>query len=682
LLPLRGFGAFLLVLWTFLALPALGIDRVSLIAWAIFLATLAVAAARPALVDRARSALLDVSPRTFVVSAAVIAVLLSYLFVSGPMRDRPVSIDATVYLLQARALAHGHLGMPIPEPRQMFGGRFLFEGTDGHLYGVFPPGFPLFLSPFVALGVPLLVGPVLAGTLVLAQALLGRAIEGQLGFATRFSILLSLPSFARVVETADLLSHAFVAVLATVAIALAIEARTKPTPQRLLLIGAAVGWALIARLLDGVVIAIFVAVVLRGRVLLPILTMLPFLTFFALAQKAATGSFAIPTQSLYFARSDFPPTCHRLGFGVDVGCMVEHGDERNSFGADGYTTIDALRVVRERASGLCGDLFGFAPLAFVAFTRVVRDKRDVFLGGAVVTFTLAYGLFYYGNAPIFGARHLFPIAALFWLLAARAVEEPLHPRLVGLPIAMVLAGGFAFVPRWLVGSHQVLNGARARVDVRAVIDRSELQRGLVVTDDELSWIAAFDPYRDGSQRIVVRFDRSGLKDVRRAYPQLPVHNVIEGDVLQTTQLPPPPPGLLFELERAWPSFVRPNGVGTRVVNTRGCCKVDSSGERALFVLASREQGSFSIPFTTARADKLTLRVDGLVAPDYGTWAIDVDGHALPTFEGYAPEVAAKKGDAAMVDLPAGAHTITFRCTGKHAESRGYLGAFDALVGTP
>ncbi len=684
MLPLRGLGAFLLILWTFLALPAFGVDRLSLIGWGLVAATLFVCAARPAIVERARTALLAIPPRTFLVAAAVVAALVSYLLVSGPMRDRPISIDATVYLLQARALSHGHLGMPIPEPRQLFGGRFLFEGPDGHLYGVFPPGFPLFLAPFVALGAPLLVGPVLAAALVFAQGLLGRAVEGRVGFATRFAILLSLPSFARAVETADLLSHAFVAVLGTVAIALAIEARTRPTTARLLLLGAAVGWALIARLLDGVVIAVLVAVVLRGRVLLPILTILPFLTFLAFAQKAATGSFTVPTQTLYFARSDFPATCHRLGFGVDVGCAVEHGDERNAFGPDGYTATDALRIVRERASALGGDLFGFAPVALLAFARAVRrgERRDVLLASAVVAFTLAYGLFYYGNAPIFGARHLFPVAALFWLLAARAVEEPLHPRLLGLPLAVLVAAAFAATPRWLWSGRQVYGAAGARVDVRSVIEKNQLQRGLIVTDDELSWIAAFDPYRDGPERIVVRFDRSGLKDLRRAHPGLPVHNVLEGDVLQTAQLPVPPPGLLLELERAWPSFVRPSGVGTRVVNTKGCCKVESSGERALFVFAAKPGDSFAIPFTTPRAEKLSLRVDGLVAPDYGTWSISVDGRALPPWEGYAADVAARKGEAVTVDLAAGLHTLTFRCTGKRAESRGYLGAFDALVGTP
>ena len=68
----------------------------------------------------------------------------------------------------------------------------------------------------------------------------------------------------------------------------------------------------------------------------------------------------------YFARSDWPPTCHRLGFGRDIGCRVEHPGARESFGDDGYSWTDALRVSRERAVGLGSDLFGLGARAFFA----------------------------------------------------------------------------------------------------------------------------------------------------------------------------------------------------------------------------------------------------------------------------------------------------------------------------
>jgi hypothetical protein len=531
---------------------------------------------------------------------------------------------------------------------------------------------------------------VIAVLLVLAQWLLGRAIEGRDGVATRLAIVLSLPSVGRGTETADLLSHAFVAVLGTVAIALAIEERAKASRWRLIAIGAAMGWATIARLLDGVIFGVLVAALLAGHVplrrqMLALVATLPFLALLLFSQKAATGSFVVPTQSAFFARSDWPPTCHRLGFGADVGCAVEHMDERAVFGTDGYTLDDAVRVVRERARMLGSDLFGFAALALLGFASVIvrGRRRDAFLAASVVGFTLAYGLFYYGNAMVFGARHLFPIAPLFWLLVARALVEPLHPRLgTSLVVSALVAGAIGAAPRWLFSTAIMRKDAAKRVDVRGVIEREHLSRGLVVTGDDLSFVAGFDPYRDGRDRIVVRFDGSGLKDLRRMHPALPIHAVLEGDTVQTQQLAVPPPGIQLEIERAWPSFMQPKDLGARVVNTKACCNAESSGERALFIFVAKEGATLSIPFTVARAGRFALRVDGLTAPDYGTWSIRVDDHALPDWDGYAPNIAHKQGTASTpLELAAGPHTLTFTCTGKRPESRGTLATFDTLIGT-
>jgi len=703
--PPRPFGAIRLVgvlfvlLWTFLALPGFSRDRASLLAFGVLAVVLVASVRVPALVTRARELVSAPSTRSFVIGSALAAAFVSYLLVSGPMRDRPLSIDAVVYLFQARALSHGHFGVPLPEPHQLFGGRFLFEGVDGLLHGVFPPGFPLFLVPFVWIGMPMLAGPVTAAMLVVSQWLLGRAVEGEDGLATRLSILISLPSFARAVETGDLLSHAFVAALGTAAIALALLCRERASAPRLLAIGAALGFATSARLLDGILFGTVVlglllhAVVTRRlramQLALPAVSFLPFVAVVLLANKASSGSFWIPTQSTYFARSDWPSTCHRLGFGWDVGCAVEHGDERNSFGPDGYTAIDAVRVVRERAGVIGGDLFGLAPLLLVGLLGVVLHgvAADALLATMVVGFTVAYGLFYYGNAAIFGARHLFPIAPFAWLLVARAVARPASPRFHHAPaVAVVAAVVFAFVPRWLFGMNAVSRANGSRLDLRGVIDRAGIDKGLVVTGDDLAWLAAFDPSADGPSRILVRFDGSGLKDLRRTYPDLPVHAVLEGDTVQTQKMAPVPPGLLVELERTWPSFVRPlatNGVGTKVINAKNCCKLEASGEKALFVFQARGGDAFEVPFTAPLAGRFTLRLEGLVAPDYGTWSVRVDDHELPAWDGYAKELGLQKGaPSAPIELAAGHHTITFRCTGKRPESTGFLGAFDALVGSP
>lgn len=694
--PTRAVGVALLAVWVFLSWTGVPHDAAA-IAGVIGLVAGVSVAMKTSLGERAVTLLKTPTTRNFVVGAAIAAAVVSYVLGGGPMRSRPLSIDAVVYLLQARALSHGHFGAVIPEPRQLFGARFLFEGADGRLHGVFPPGFPLFLVPFAVIGVPMLAGPVTAALLVIAQWLLGRAIEGEDGVATRLAIVLSIPSFARAIETSDLLSHAFVAALGTAAVALALLVREKATTLRMLAIGALLGWATSARFLDGLVIGVAVAGILvhavatrrvtPAQLLLPIVSFVPFVALVLAQNRAASGSWLVPNQSTYFMRSDWPTHCHRLGFGWDVGCAVEHNDERKSFGPDGYGPGDALRIVRERAGVIGGDLFGFGPLMLVALGAVLLTSAavDLWLAMLVIGFTVAYGLFYYGNAPMYGARHLFPIAPIAWLLAARAVSAKSRferAPMLGLALAMFAS----FVPRWMFGMGAVSRAQESRLDLRGVIDRAGLDRGLIVTGDDFAWLAAFDPAADGDARVLVRFDGSGLKDLRRLHPEWPVHAVLEGEKVQTQQMPPVPPGLMVELDRAWPSYVRPFGVdavGTRVINAKTCCKVEASGERVLYVFHANPGSTFEVPFTAPVAGRFALRVDGMSAPDYGTWSISVDGHPLPAWDGWSKDFALKRGTPSEpVELGAGRHVLRFSCAGKNPESTGYRGSFDTLIGAP
>jgi hypothetical protein len=697
-LPLLG--ALAAIAWAAMGL----LDRA---AWPWFgLAALAVAAAaslglRPLAVGAER-ALLAPPRRLFVGACAVAAAGLSWWVHRGTLLGNPLSIDAGIYLAEARALAHGHLGMRAPAPAPAFGLHFLFEGPDGLLYGVFPVGWPLAIAPFAALGAPAAAGPAVAAALVLAQAALGRSLGAAGGdpargeLATRASLLASLTSFARAVETADLMSHAFVAVLAAAAMALALRPPGVRGRGRAIAIGACVGWAIAARLLDGAVLAAAVGGALawraEGRRALgwAAAGAAPFVALLLVEQHAATGAWLVPTQTAYFERADWPPDCHRVGLGATVGCTVEHSDVVSAFGPGGYGPREALRVLRDRAGTFGEDLFGFAPLVLLAFSPVAlaASAVDAVAVAFVLALSLAYALFYYGNALYFGARHLFPAAPFAWLLAARGaalmrgraggggwLDTP-HAR--GAAVLVLLGVSAACGARvWAARAAGASERQAQRSDLRRTLDLQQADRAILRSRDQTAIGAAFDPWGQ-PERLYPLDDGSGVVEVRRAHPGVPVFLSLPHDDVGRLVPAPPPPGLLVELERAFPSYQRPFGLSARPLGQAG----GASAGAVLGLLHARPGASIDVPFDVTRPGTYRLRVDGALGPDQGDYALGLDGEPLADWAGYAPEPRVQRGSPAVRALAAGRHTLTARCTGRDPASTGYDGRLDAIVGEP
>jgi hypothetical protein len=618
----------------------------------------------------------------------------------------PVVIDGGVYLMQARAMAHLHFGMRVPLPLQAFSNHFVLEGPDRQLYGVFPPGWPLAIVPFVWAGAPMLIGPVLAALLVIAQAALGRVLGQAAGdadageLAMRASLLLSLPSYARAVHTADLMSHGFVATLAAVAMTFAIRlakidpAGTRRSRLSAAVLGGCVGWAIAARLLDGAILALAIGGVLvwtrhgRRAVGWACAGAAPFVLLVLVEQRCATGAWLLPTQTVYFANSDWPPTCHRLGVGADVGCSVEHASVVAGFGPEGYDLRAALHTARERARVLGEDLLGFPPLLLLGFAPLALGASVVDALGMAFLFamTLAYGLFYYENATLYGARHLFPAAPFVWLLASRAsVHIPHrsrgwwdagHARASALFILLVVASVGARAG-WQKHGSAIAASQADRSDLRRSLARGRIDRAIVLSRDQTAVAAAFDSWTDGDDRLFAVDDGSRLVELRRAHPGLPFLVSLPGDQLGTLFAPPPPPSVLVELERAWPTFVRPSGLGASRVAHDG-----ANGGAVLRLSHSRPGTEVGIPFETAARGNFEIRVLGLVGPDQGDYAMWLDGAPLGDWHGYDAQSAPRGSEPVPIVLGAGRHLLKVRCVGRDSKSEGYAALLDQLVGEP
>src|SRR6266850_316482 len=123
---------------------------------------------------------LAADPRSFVAVITLVlaaAALLVY-------RAHPLSMDEYAPLFQARVFARGRLAAQVPPelvPRLIpdFPRWFIEAAPSGAMLSAYWPGFALLLTPFVWIGCPWLLNPLLGGaTLLLAWRLAGRLWPG------------------------------------------------------------------------------------------------------------------------------------------------------------------------------------------------------------------------------------------------------------------------------------------------------------------------------------------------------------------------------------------------------------------------------------------------------------------------------------------------------------------------
>ena len=547
---------------------------------------------------------------------------------------------------------------------------------------------------------------VVGAALAAAQYLLARKVTAD-EFAARLSLLMVAPTYARAVETSDLLSHAFVGTLSAFAVVLALGLRAAPHWRRAALLGACVGWVFAARMLDGFVLAAVVTATLGGAAVarrfplrligVGVLAGLPFIAMVAVQQREATGSFRTAAVLEYANRSDHPRGCLRLGFGREIGCSLEHPGERRSFGPDGYTPDDAFRIVSERTGRFGDENFFGAWVAVLAFAAVVAFPSTEALIAALyaVGLTTAYGLFYYGSGIVHGARHVFPALPFVAALLARALHEAagaLAPRVAAgrwsrarwqgaLALGHLALGAVFFPSMWREGKRRIKRVQDPRIAIRPLMAREHITRGIVLVPDVHSYLEALDPWTDGAERVLVYSDNAGEADLRRYHPDLPVFMVVDERTVLRVGSSAPGPGLRLEMERAWPSLQRPIGLSAGIIHTLECCLIPTSGMRALRVFAVEPRGRLGVPFDLAYPGRYRFRMHGVVGVDQGRFQLSVDGRALQVWDGYAPRPAPARGEwSAPVDLSAGRHWLVARALPRTPPSTGDDAMFDLFEG--
>src|SRR5579883_1929875 len=316
-------------------------DRAALVALALGVALLAVALVPrgprwlgafidlPSAVDVRRR-------RRFLTVASFAAAFLSLGYIALYLRGGPRAADASGYWLQGRALSHGWLAWPVPDPTASFRARDLVFRMPDKLAGSLPPGFPLLLAAGFVVGAPMLIGPLVAAVLVPATWWLAHEVAADAGEAparaegiARVAAGLSIVSASLRYHTADVLPYGATAAAVAAATACALRARRTGRARALgacgIVLGLLVAIRPAAALPVGVAAAVLGAgVAPRGRSLAWLLAAVtPGALLLLAANHAATGhAFVFP--AVAGAAAEEPAAAHARTALSAWGCLRDH----------------------------------------------------------------------------------------------------------------------------------------------------------------------------------------------------------------------------------------------------------------------------------------------------------------------------------------------------------------------
>jgi hypothetical protein len=357
-------------------------------------------------------------PAVYLSAAAAVAVASYLLFHVAVLGGVPHVSDEVVYLFQAQTLARGHLAAPAPALPEFF--RYLnvvIDAGRGVWFGIYPPGWPAVLAPFVKLG----IGP-WANALVNAAALLTiyrLACEFTGRRIAQLALLLGLASPFAWAMGASYLAHPLALLLTAGAMLGITVGLRRDRPPYIIGAGALVGILATVRPLDALAVGTVLAALLLWQrtwkaALLMTAAAAPFVALLLLYNRALTGSAFLFPQQLYNPRD-------ALGFGPSIGKIA-------TYGTVGHTPLKAAWNLGQNLRSLATNLFGwpfvsFAFVPFAYFTRRSRRRRGLLLLTALaVAVTLGYACYWY-DGVMYGARFYYLLMPLWLVLTAQGMAQ-------------------------------------------------------------------------------------------------------------------------------------------------------------------------------------------------------------------------------------------------------------------
>ncbi|MDX1649161.1 MAG: hypothetical protein R3263_04835, partial [Myxococcota bacterium] len=388
---------------------------------------------------------------------------------------------------------------------------------DGRWHGIMSPGWPALLAPGVAVGLPGLVNPLLAGLAVVGLHRYLRRSGASPALSRLAALALAVSPFLVVLAASSMAHPASLALFVGFALAWR-RALDEGHRRAAALAGLALALGILVRPLDAVVTALPFGAVLawrarRAPALRPAVALLAAGGVLGVGltlayNQAITGDPRVFAQARYFEEVT-PGQRFGLGFGDDMGTRV-HGSRW-----PGYHPHDAPRVTAHRLAVALEDVHGLAPLTAAALVFALRRRAAVpglppLLAAAGLLVAAYAAHFYHGIA--YGARHYFlalPALAVAtaWPLAeglARGGEAARRARaavaaglatlalVVAPPLAATYAGGYR----------------SASPALRDAVREAGLDHALVLVDPaRWAWKSAFPLNRHPLERSRVLFAR-------------------------------------------------------------------------------------------------------------------------------------------------------------------------------
>ncbi len=338
----------------------------------------------------------------------------------------PHTLDGTVYHMQSKIFASGHLQLKSMKMPEFF--EYVFMINDGRYFALFQPLWPAVMAIGTIFGAPWFVNPVLAGFALSFTYLLGRRTLGETVARLGTAFLLVSPLFLGI--SATMLNHPLCMLLTVMAFFCVVKAHQDRKGWPAVIAGALMGLLFVTRTLDALVTAPLVlgfVVMSVGRnrygrlhAVWALLAAVSLGSLQFLYNYLQTGGWFYFPQDDYFNMSEPIKNCHRLGFGKGVGCPVIHPLD---YFPNGFTPSDAVYVTHRRLSTFVGTTSGYMGFFLLIYAGLgflrKRSAYRYFFFAQFLALVVGYFFFYFHG--VWGRYYYSAIPFLTLLMADSVV---------------------------------------------------------------------------------------------------------------------------------------------------------------------------------------------------------------------------------------------------------------------